>query len=110
ASTGRYLVKLWDVATGRLLLDLAGTNWVTDVAFSRDGRRLVASGTSAFYTPGRVDVWELQPDRGIQTLRGLASIVEKVAFSPDEKLLAALSHDSRVGVWDLHTGELLHVL
>ncbi len=45
----------------------------------------------------------------MQTLRGLASEVEKVTFSPDDRLLAALSHDSRVAIWELTTGQLLHV-
>jgi serine/threonine protein kinase/WD40 repeat protein len=109
ASVGREEVKLWDIATGRLLLDLPATNWMTGVAFSPDGKRLAATGKTAFGTPGLFAVWELETGRGIQTLRGLASRVEKVALSPDERLLAALGQDCRVTVWNVKSEELLHV-
>jgi WD40 repeat protein len=109
ASAGRAVVKLWDVASGHLLLDLAAINWLTDVAFAPDGRRLAAGGRAAQGSPGLTAVWELENGRGIQTLRGLTSQIEKVLLSPDERFLAAVGHDSRVAVWDRQSGELLHV-
>jgi WD40 repeat protein len=37
-------VKIWDVASGREIKTLEGhTGWVTSVAFSPDGRRLVSA-------------------------------------------------------------------
>jgi serine/threonine protein kinase/WD40 repeat protein len=109
ASAGRGTVKLWDTAAGHLLLEVKATQWVTDVAFSPDGRRMAASGMAAFGSAGLWQVWNLESGRGAQTLRGLTSQVEKVLLSPNERLLAALSHDSRVAVWDLQKEKLLHV-
>ncbi len=109
ASVGRSFVKLWDVATGRLLLDLPATNWLTGVAFSPDGKRLTATGKAAFGNRPLFALWVLELGRGIQTLRGLASRVEKVVLSPDERLIAALGQDCRVAVWDVKSEELLHV-
>jgi WD40 repeat protein len=41
--------------------------------------------------------------------QGLTNQIEKVLPSPNERLVAALGHDSRVAVWDLQSEELLHV-
>jgi serine/threonine protein kinase/WD40 repeat protein len=110
ASAGRTIAKLWDAATGRELLSLSRRNWMTGVAFSPDGKRLAVSYLGIFGTPGGVDVWELEYGHGIQTLHGLSSRVMKVCISPNDQLLAALSADWQVAIWELSTGKLLHVL
>jgi WD40 repeat protein len=109
ASTGRAATRLWDSATGQLLLDLNTGNWMTDVAFSPNGKTLAVSVVKAFRAPGSVTLWTLEPGRGIQTLRGLSAEVEKVVVSPDDRLLAALAQDNKVAVWNIATGQLLHV-
>ncbi|TVS21192.1 MAG: hypothetical protein EA424_00135, partial [Planctomycetaceae bacterium] len=110
ASCGRYLVRLWDVASGRLLLDVAAGNTMYGLAFSPDGRRLAFGCIEAFTSPGRVEVLELEDGRGIRTLRGLPTAVIKVCFSSDGRLLAGLSHDWKVGIWEVVSGRLLCVL
>jgi serine/threonine protein kinase/WD40 repeat protein len=109
ASAGRHFAKLWDVTTGRLLLQLPTGNYLTALAFSPDGRRLAVGAQAAFGSKARVIVWELEDGRGLCWLRGLAEHVAQVRFSPDGRLLAALSHDWHLGVWDVPTGALLHV-
>jgi WD40 repeat protein len=45
SSSGDYIVRLWDAATGVYLQTLEGyTHWVKSVAFSSDGQQL-ASGS-----------------------------------------------------------------
>jgi WD40 repeat protein len=52
----------------------------------------------------------LENGRGQQTLRGLAGRISKeVRFSPDGKLLAAMSHRWQVAVWEIATGRLQHL-
>lgn len=109
ASAGRNPARLWDASTGRHLLDLTGIDFATGLTFSSDGRRLATASVSAF-SPGETCVWDVEQGRGIRTLRGLKSQVAKVIFSEDNRRLAALSHDWRVGVWQRGSGALEFVL
>jgi WD40 repeat protein len=109
ASGGRYGLRLWDVATGRLLIHLGAGDYQTGVAFSPDGAQIAESGVSAF-TPGALQVWGLEHGRGIRTLRGLAARSERVCFSRDGKQLAALAQDWQIGIWASDSGRLQRVL
>jgi serine/threonine protein kinase/WD40 repeat protein len=109
ASAGRGTVKIWDLAHGRLLLNVGDRNTISALSFSADGRRLAVGSENAFW-PGGVDVWDLEDGRGLATLRGLQGQVSKVRYSPDGRLLAALSHDWQVAVWDVETGRLRRTL
>ena len=112
AAAGRGTVKLWDVSTGLHLLDVGAQNYnyVLSLAFSPDGGKLAVGTWAAFGSPGLVDVWELENDRGLQTLRGLLVRSEKMILSPEARHVAALSQDWQVGVWDRTKGQLLTVL
>jgi len=108
ASSDRSGVKLLDPISGRRLLKLTGqvncTPWA--LAFNADGSRL-ASGSLARWSPGSLGVWELEQGRGIQVLRGLSANTRLVWFSPDNKRVAALADDWRLGIWDIASGRLL---
>jgi hypothetical protein len=54
-------------------------------------------------------MWRLEYDRGIQNLRGLVGQVSTVCFAPNGRMVAALSHDWRIGIWDLSTGFFRHL-
>jgi serine/threonine protein kinase/WD40 repeat protein len=109
ASCGRQAPRLWDVATGRLLLSLRLQNTYSDIAFSPDGQFLAASALRVFGHSGGVEMYHLDYGRGLQVMRGLRGQIAHVYLSPDDRYLAALSHDWQVGVWDLKAGQLLHV-
>ena len=110
ASAGRNQPRLWDVVTGQPLLQLSETSSGESLALAFDdtGRRLICGGE-----PGggqaTVAVWQLEPDRGIQALRGLVSSVRRVWFSPDARLLAALSDDWHLAIWETASSHLLFV-
>ena len=108
ASANGAQVKLWDLTTGRLLLELDCGRSNQALAFSPDGK-LLASGAVRGFGHGAAQVWELENHRGIETLRGFLGRAEKVIMSPDARLVAALSHDWQVGVWDRSAGRLLHL-
>ncbi len=107
-SVGRGDVKLWDTATGRLVLSISERNWLTDLAFSPDGMSIAVSSWPEFDDLGQVSVWKFELGRGIQTFRGLGQPISTTIFSPDERFVAAIAHDSRVGVWDRQGERLMH--
>ncbi|MFI5461157.1 MAG: WD40 repeat domain-containing serine/threonine protein kinase [Isosphaerales bacterium] len=110
ASSGRGFVQLWDIASGQFLLNVGAGNYVTALSFSPDGRRLAVGSIGAFGWPDSVDVWELEPGRGIESLRGLSGFVLTSIVSLEGRMVAALSNDWHVGIWDRSAHRLLHVL
>jgi WD40 repeat protein len=102
-------LKIWDAATGTLLLNLIGGDYGAGLAFAPDGRTVANSSVSAF-GPGAVFIHALENGRGIRTLHGLSTHVIVVAASRDGRLLAALTQDWKVAVWDRVNGRLRRVL
>jgi len=75
-------------------------NWVSCVAFSRDGKTLATGGFEKV-----VKIWDAGGQKLRSTLRGHLGAVRSVAFSPDGKLLASASNDMTVKIWALETGQ-----
>jgi WD40 repeat protein len=115
ATTGRAESKLWDIATGRLLLDLHFCDNMTGIAFSRDAHRLATSMERNQHPPDvpheGMLVWDLEYHRGVQSLRGLDGQIahSKICFSQDSRRIAAISLDWRIAIWELPSG-FLHSL
>ncbi len=72
-----------------------------NLAFSRDGRRLVAGGER-----NTVKIWDVQTGQELHTLEGHSGDVWAAAFSPDPggRWVASAGEDSTVKVWDSDTG------
>lgn len=103
-------IKLWDVPGGRLKLrrTLRG-DWdeVEAVAFAPDDGAIAGLGTGWDGEPfGAVTLWPSQPGRSRPLIRTRGKL-DAMAFSPDGRLLATASGDSRaVMLWDVATGDL----
>jgi WD40 repeat protein len=109
ASAGRYVTKLWDVATGAFLLDLLYLDNIVALAFSPDGKQL-ARGSRKFIAAAGWRIDDLEWGKGVIELRGLSAPISKVVFAPRGRRVAALAHDWRIACWDLDRGKLLSVL
>jgi WD40 repeat protein len=78
------------------------------LAFNATGNQLVV-GANAQSGKSSVGLVELEPSRGVQSLRGLDSIVRKVWIAPNSRRIAALSDDWSLAVWETESGHLLHL-
>ncbi|MGH9671229.1 MAG: PEGA domain-containing protein [Terriglobales bacterium] len=93
-------IKLWEVATGKLVRTFAGHGkQVTSVAFNPDGRWL-ASG-SRDHT---IILWEVGTGSLLRILEGGNEGVISVAFSPDGRWLASCGFSEKVILWDIAVG------
>jgi WD40 repeat protein len=107
-SIGDNTVRLWDVASGRMVRTLSGHNDIVNaVAFSPDGRILASASNDL-----TIKLWDVAGGRELRTLNGHAGWVQDVVFSPDGKLLASLSFDNtcsttapcHIKLWDVASG------
>ncbi len=97
-------VKVWDVQTGQKLHEMIVNNPLNSLAFSPDGKQLVASDSDG------VRVWDVQP------LAFVAGTVATFSLSQDGKRLATASLSGErkevvdLQVWDAQTGQQLLTL
>jgi RNA polymerase sigma factor (sigma-70 family) len=97
-------VRLWDLATGKLLRRLTpnrrefGVALVHAVAWSPDGRYL-ASGTSML--DATVRLWDAHTGKELQAFSDLRFDAYAVLFSADGRELMAGGRDKKICVWDL---------
>jgi WD40 repeat protein len=96
-------VRLWDVAGGREVRELAGNNTNSLSAFSPDGRILARANWLDY-----IDIWDT--DKGFVT-RTIHSVnIRSLAFSRDGRTLAGGGTDGKIKLWDMTSGEIVHTL
>jgi WD40 repeat protein len=112
-------VTLWDLTTGKKKWKVTGhPESFASVAFSPNSK-LLASGSVMPYsgggsgeTPakvkawGEIKLWDVGTGKELLHLKGHASNVKSVAFSPDGKLLASASQNS-TKLWDVASGKAI---
>ncbi|KAK6514296.1 hypothetical protein TWF506_008692 [Arthrobotrys conoides] len=100
-------IKIWNVASGGLIqtTEARENEDTTSLAFSLD-RRYLASG----FTDGIVELRNSSSLVLLQTFMGHEGFVSCVTFSPDSKMLASVSFDFKIRLWDVKGGTLLRIL
>ena len=88
-------VRVWEAATGRLLFRLDGhTAWVCELAFTRDGRRLISAGSDQ-----SIRFWDTSNWTETRVLRGHTDEVHTVAISAPAQLVASAGKDGNLMLW-----------
>jgi RNA polymerase sigma factor (sigma-70 family) len=106
------VVHVWEVATGRELVQFGGSKmWTTALALSPDGRSLVAVGHDEFRSggfPEALSLWEVASGQERARLEPSNGRTCAAAFSPDGKFLATSGLFDAIRLWDLTTGRRVH--
>ena len=121
-TTGTDLVR-------HILLEHSGL--IFAIAFSPDGQTLASGGLDQticlwdvltvlntgiseplkeFTATSPKDTEVSSREKAYQTLQGHTGWVWSIAFSPDGKLLASGSEDMTIRLWEIHTGQVRHIL
>jgi WD40 repeat protein len=95
ASLSYEQLRLWNLATGKLIREIALPGQLLSLDVSPDGRSIAAGGSD-----GIVRVWRRADGKLLRALSGHAGSVWSVAFSPDGRRLVSGSTDSSVLVWE----------
>lgn len=84
-------VRVWDVATGKLLHELKGdSRGIECAAFSPKGDVLAVAGDDKL-----IEMWDTATGKRLRTLKGAGDSIAALAFSPDGTLLASAGD----GLW-----------
>jgi WD40 repeat protein len=99
-ATGGYCasdpaVRIWDVASGKVLAALGVDRNVLAVAYSPDGKRLTASCGAT------LRAWDLASGKEVYTLPGGGS---QLVFSPNGRRLASNGPGAGIVIWDAGSG------
>lgn len=105
ASSRENSLKLWDVATGRLVQDFGRLKWgIFSLCLTADGEQLITGSSS------HVQCWDAATGELKRTIE-LPNQVSDVALSPDEAMIAvAFREDRFVGVFSRQGAEPIQVL
>jgi WD40 repeat protein/serine/threonine protein kinase len=93
--------KLWDAASGKLLVVFAHQGTVNAAAFSPDGSRILTA--SADHS---AKLWEAASGKLIASF-GHKDVVNGAAFSPDGARILTASSDKTARLWDAGSGKLI---
>ncbi|WP_437311456.1 TIR domain-containing protein [Sorangium sp. So ce388] len=106
SASGDTTLKVWDLATGKLLSTLEGhSERVNACVVSPGGQRIVSASDDS-----TLKVWDLASGKLLSTLEGHSGGVNACAVSPDGQRIVSASDDSTLKVWDLASGKLLSTL
>lgn len=103
---GDRVIKIWDLASGKLKLSLTGhVSTVRGLAVSAKHPYLFSCGEDR-----QVKCWDLEYNKVIRHYHGHLSAVYSLALHPTIDILATSGRDSTARIWDMRTKANIHTL
>jgi WD40 repeat protein len=100
-TSGDSAVRVWGLASGKMLRELTSPGSMNQFALSRDGKKVASfQGNSIF-------LWDVAASRQLHAGIGHQSAINRLAFTPDGKRLISVG-STTMRVWDAGTGRELH--
>jgi WD40 repeat protein/class 3 adenylate cyclase len=99
-------VRVWDMATGRLVRAIDAPTEPFATSFSPDGRRLAIGGIDSPIAA----VIDVRSGRQLLALEGHEFGMNDIDYSPNGRWIATASGDSTGRIWDADTGRSLFTL
>lgn len=115
ASVGAAFLRLWDVTSAAVMIDMPGHTGRSVAVFRPDGRTVLSGGRDDPENPdddaqgNSLRVFDIATGRTVQQLTGHTNLVGAVDISPDGQLAASGSFDNTVRVWDIAAGTGIQV-
>lgn len=97
-----HLLRLWDTATHKVKVNIAGKNFPTDLAYAPDGKTIAVAGGE-----GKISLRDSRTGRQKRLLVGSDSAIQRIVYSRDSRTLASLDEANRIYFWNLRTGRLM---
>jgi WD40 repeat protein len=107
ASNIAPVATLWDIGTGKAILNLEGHSaHVATVAISPDGKMFATASDDGAH------VWDVTTGKKLVTFsgHGEGERLNGIAYSPDGKWIATSGNDATIKVWDSETGAEIFTL
>ena len=102
---GSRTIFLWDMEPRQQLPELLPRGaYLTCIAYSGDGKRLIGGNRPLDTEPAALQVWDLATGKQVQMLDGQKESVRAVALSQDGRLALSSGPDG-VRLWDVEKGE-----
>nr|WP_320013994.1 caspase family protein [uncultured Desulfobacter sp.] len=102
-TASKQMVRLWDVATQRIIRHFKGhTRLVNTVTFSPDGRRILSAGWDQV-----IQLWDSRSGTKILNFEGHTNGIHSAVFSRDGRYVATGSEDRTIRLWDSDSGKEL---
>jgi WD40 repeat protein len=92
--------RLWELATGKELCQLAGSTEQARPVYAPDGRTIAAVGQE-----DTMRLWDVDTGEELRRWKQPLPSLDWLALSPDARLLAGASADGAVCLWETTTGQ-----